>query len=220
MNELTIQKELILDDKTVRDMLVQGNGKVTDQEVNIFIELCRYQKLNPFIGDVFLIKYGNMPAKNIISYHKLLKRANKNKEFNGHKAGIIVYDKEKKEQIEIEGTVYLNKEQVLLGGWCTVYYKTIENPFKQTVLYSEYEQKTKDGKTNSVWTEKPATMIRKVAVAQAIKEGFPEEFGNLYIEEEIQQENIEPSITEINVDVDNKKTTDTGTTPEKREFEI
>ena len=40
---------------------------------------------------------------------------------------------------------------------------------------------------NSQWKSKPATMIRKVAVVQALREAFPEDFGGLYSEEELSQ---------------------------------
>jgi hypothetical protein len=36
-----------------------------------------------------------------------------------------------------------------------------------------------------MWTEKPATMIRKVAIVQTLRESFPEDFQNCYMEEEM-----------------------------------
>ena len=37
---------------------------------------------------------------------------------------------------------------------------------------------------NSQWAKKPATMIRKVALVQALREAFPKSFGGMYIAEE------------------------------------
>jgi len=46
----------------IRKYLVSGEGKITDQEMMMFIKLCEYQKLNPFLREVYLIKYGSSPA--------------------------------------------------------------------------------------------------------------------------------------------------------------
>ena len=54
--------------------------------------------------------------------------------------------------------------------------------------------KKKSGEVNSQWSGKPATMIRKVAVAQILKEAFPDENAGLYVPEEI------PEATEIQLD--------------------
>ena len=47
---------------TVRAYLVSGQGAVTDQEVAMFMSLCKYQHLNPFLREAYLIKYGTSPA--------------------------------------------------------------------------------------------------------------------------------------------------------------
>ena len=53
--------------KTVKDYLVKGNGDVSDQEVTLFIEMCKAQKLNPFVtGEAYLIKFGQQPAQMVI----------------------------------------------------------------------------------------------------------------------------------------------------------
>ena len=43
---------------TVRKYLVSGGGNVSDQEVMMFMSLCRYQHLNPFLKEAYLIKFG------------------------------------------------------------------------------------------------------------------------------------------------------------------
>ncbi len=55
----------------------------------------------------------------------------------------------------------------------------------QSVGFDEYAGK-KDGSLNSQWAKKPATMIRKVAVVQALREAFPDRFQGLYAQEEFQ----------------------------------
>ncbi|HBF3006568.1 TPA: recombinase RecT, partial [Clostridioides difficile] len=62
----TLESGQILDYTTVKNYLVSGNGNVTDQEVLMFIELCKAQKLNPFIKEAYLIKFGNSPANIVV----------------------------------------------------------------------------------------------------------------------------------------------------------
>ena len=54
--------EIKLSSQIVKDYLVAGGGNVSDQEVKLFIALCSAQKLNPFIKEAHLIKYGSNPA--------------------------------------------------------------------------------------------------------------------------------------------------------------
>ena len=56
----------VLNAETVKNYLVSGNGAVTDQEVLMFIELCKAQKLNPFIREAYLIKFGTSPANIVV----------------------------------------------------------------------------------------------------------------------------------------------------------
>ncbi len=77
-----------------------------------------------------------------------------------------------------EGAVVYEGEE-LLGGWAKVYRKDRSRPSYSEVKFSEYDT----GK--SLWKAKPATMIRKVALVQALREAFPTTFGTLYDESEI-----------------------------------
>ena len=75
---------------TVRNYLVSGDGKVTDQEVVMFINLCKYQHLNPFLNEAYIVKFGSRPAQLITSKEAFMKRAEANEHFRGSKAGVIV----------------------------------------------------------------------------------------------------------------------------------
>ena len=41
----------------IRKYLVNGGGNVSDGEVMMFMSLCKYQHLNPFLKEAYLIKY-------------------------------------------------------------------------------------------------------------------------------------------------------------------
>lgn len=167
----------------IRRYLVNGGGNVTDQEVMMFLNLCRFQHLNPFLKECYLIKYGNYDASIVVSKDVFIKRAMKNPIYNGMLGGIIVLDPDGN-LIEREGSFWLNTE-TLVGGWAKVFLKGIDYPIYKSVRLEDYEGKTKDGKPNSMWSTKGSTMIAKVAQMQALREAFPDDLAGMYAQEEI-----------------------------------
>ena len=167
----------------VRNYLTNGNGAVTDQEVNYFVHLCRGQGLNPFLKEIYLIKFGTQPATFVVSKEAFLKRAEANSQYDGAESGIIVLNKDG-ELIERKGGFFLKDSEQVVGGWAKVYRKDRKYPSDVQVTFEEYAGRTKDGNLNSNWANRPATMIKKVALVQALREAFPNDLNNLYTEEE------------------------------------
>ncbi|WP_077744366.1 phage recombination protein Bet, partial [Clostridioides difficile] len=173
----TLESGQILDYMTVKNYLVSGNGNVTDQEVLMFIELCKAQKLNPFIKEAYLIKFGNSPANIVVGKDVFVKRANKNPNFEGMKAGIVTVNKNG-EIFEREGSLKLPQEE-LIGGWCEVSVRGMKFPIKSVVSLEEYS------KSQATWKQMPCVMIRKCAIVTALREAFPEDLQGLYDSAEI-----------------------------------
>lgn len=171
----------------VKNYLVSGGGNVTDQEVVMFINLCKFQHLNPFLREAYLIKYGSSPATMVTGKDVFTKRAKRNPMFAGMQAGIFVLDADKR-ITEREGAMALPGEQIV-GGWAKVYIKGYEQPVYAAAGFDEYAGRKGDGTLNAQWASKPATMIRKVALVQALREAFPEDFEGLYSPEEIKDAN-------------------------------
>ena len=169
---------------TVRKYLVSGDGNVTDEEVMMFMSLCRYQHLNPFLKEAYLIKFGSSPATIVTGKDVFTKRARRNKDYAGKQAGIIVLNEETNVITEREGTFYLPNEKIV-GGWAKVFIKGYTEPEYVAVSFDEYAGKKKDGSLNSNWSSRPGTMIRKVALVQALREAFPEDFNGMYAPEEM-----------------------------------
>lgn len=160
----------------VRNYLTKGNGQVSDQDLVQFISICKYNQLNPFLNEAYLVKYGQSPAQMIVSKEALMKRAEANEQYAGIKGGIIVETKDG-EIVERTGTFHLKNEK-LVGGWAKVYRKDRDFPTEATVAFYEYD------KGQSTWKEKPGTMISKVAKVQALREAFPAQLGAMYTAEE------------------------------------
>lgn len=173
--------EIQLSTSIVKQYLVNGNGAVTDQEVGMFMALCKHQRLNPFLREAYLIKYGDkQPATMVVGKEAFLKRAVRNERYQGHETGLIEGDK-------IDN----------LRAWAKVHVKGYKVPVSIEVDYSEYVGLKDiwgiaDGKNQKIgtepnrqWKSKPRTMLRKVALLQALREAFPEDLGGMYGREEV-----------------------------------
>jgi hypothetical protein len=127
-----------------------------------------------------------------------VKRAAKSKLCTGYEAGVIV----QKEDGTVEyrkGALVLPKE-TLVGGWARVYRKDWNVPMEITVGLEEYQRYNSKGDLMTNWQKMPATMIRKVALVQALREAIPEEFGGLYSPEEMPIDDSKLDETPIKVD--------------------
>lgn len=177
--------EVTLTPGTVKNYLVSGDkDRVSDQEVAMFINLCRFTGLNPWLREAYCIKYGNEPATLVVGKDAYFKRAESNENYDGMEAGIIVQQEETEEIIYRQGTLKLDGEK-LVGGYAEVFRKDRGHSFRIEVAFDEYAGRKKDGSLNSQWSKKPATMIRKVAVVQALREAFPKTFAGMYVAEEV-----------------------------------
>lgn len=173
----------------VRKYLVNGNGAVTDQEIALFLGLCKAQQLNPFTRECYLIKYGsNQPAAVVVAKDVFLKRAYRSKDFRGHKAGVICSTSGSTEPVYTNGICPPGGK--IIGGWAEVHTEGWAFPLRVEVDFNEYQSKRSDGTPNKMWSEKPATMIRKVALVHALREAFPDNFQGMYSEEEIASEEL------------------------------
>lgn len=169
----------------IRRYLVSGSGTVTDQEVMMFLMLCKSQHLNPFLREAYLIKYGDRnPATTVVGKDVFLKRARRQKDFAGFEAGIVVLDANG-DYIDRPGTFYDRENEGLVGGWAKVHVQGYAIPIYESVSFDEYAGRKADGSLSGQWAKMPATMIRKVALCQALREAFPEDFGALYGQEEM-----------------------------------
>ena len=165
---------------------ISTDSSVTEKEVFTFLNMCKYLKLNPFLKEIYLIKYKDSPATFVISYQTLLKRAEENKNFQGY-------------ETEVKGEI------PNMTATAVVYRKDRIYPVKIAVNYSEavktvMDRQTKELRPTNMWKSMPEWMLRKVALARALKEAFPSAVGNAQV-----------SVSEI-VDIDS----DDNTVKERR----
>lgn len=161
-----------LDNDIIRQYFCE---EASDKECMMFIKLCQLQKLNPWLREVYLVKYGKKPAQMVTGKETFLKRAARNPKFKGHKSYM-------KDDTETNKNNFTAIAEVYMAGYSV--------PITCQVDFGEYAGYTKDFKTggqtlNYMWKNKPKTMLKKVALVQALREAMPEEFGGLYSQEEI-----------------------------------
>lgn len=150
------------------------------KEVALFLQLCKSQRLNPFVKDAYLVKYGNNPAQMITNYQVFNRRACRNEDYAGIENGVVVL--RNGEIVHKDGSaVYKAAGETLLGGWAKVYFKDNRKPAYAEVALDDYST----GKSN--WSKMPGVMIEKCAKAAAWRLAFPDDFQGMYVSEEMQQ---------------------------------
>lgn len=205
-------EEVQLSIPMIKKYLVSGGGTITDQEAMMFLSLCRFQKLNPFVKDAYCIKYGNSdPATLVIGKDVYTKRAEQNPKYNGMEHGVIIMTANG-EVKERAGSFYIKGKEEVVGGWAKVYIKGHDVPQYDTVTFSEYAGYKKDGSLNSNWSKRPGTMIEKVAIMHALRNAFPNDFQGLYVQEEMEN-------GDFKVDVKEMAKTDIESNANQQEFE-
>lgn len=168
----------------VAKYVITGGLPVDEREVYGFMAKCQARHLNPLAGDAYMTTYknkmtGKVEASVIVSKDYFVRTATQQPGFDGIRAGVVVWDKRAGDMRYREGTIYSKAQEQLVGGWAEVYDKARSHPSRAEVSLEEYDQH------RSLWKTKPATMIRKVALVQALREAYPGAYGGIYDRDEM-----------------------------------
>ena len=158
-----IEKAAAFDIERVKSYLRSMNlaSNLTQAEVTQFIEIAQGFGLNPFKREIYASKYGNNFSV-IVGYETYIKRA----ERSGRLAGWNVTTDGKLDDGSLRAII-------------TIHRNDFTHPFVHEVFYSEYVQRTKEGRPTKFWADKPYTMIKKVAMAQGFRLCFSDELGGM-----------------------------------------
>ena len=207
-------EEIKLTPNIVKEYIVGNkNANITMQEFKMFTSLCKARKLNPFLREVYCIKYGNSPATIVVGKDAILKRATLHPQFNGFKSGVIVRTAEG-EIVNRNGCFKLDTDE-LVGSWCEVFRKDWENSVYASCSFSEINQPK-----NTSWQKQPCVMSEKTAMVRALRSAFVEELAGMYDSAEMDTTNkssngfTDEDIKEFDVD------TETGEVKEENVIDI
>jgi len=190
-NELALNESKVLsmwkDEKqlaTIKDMFAR---KASKEEFEIFVQMGLSTGLNPFLRELWIIKYDEKAAAQIFiardGYRKII---SKNPNYDGHITD-AVYSNDEFNVDLIAGYVKhipnFKSRGTLIGAYCIVYMKNSRIPHYVFVEASEYNT------GRSVWKEKPSTMIKKVAECQAIRMA-DQTCSSTYSEEEMPDDKV------------------------------
>lgn len=152
---------------------------LSENEWKVFYGIGKSTGLNPFLREIWAVKYGNAPASIFIGRDGYRKVAQSNPAYDYHIADAVYAN----DSFTVEGGeakhLYNVKDRgQLVGAYCIVQRKGSSKPVFTYVDLKEYTT----GK--SVWQSKPATMIKKVAEAQGLRMAFQALFAGTYEESE------------------------------------
>ena len=168
------------------------NPDLTDNELFLFMNFASAIQLNPMNGEIIPIVYGK--GTNDRKVNTITTRNGKRviASRTGQLDSILtdpIYVREKSFSDSSSGKTVEGKEMVrcepweggvLWGAESTVTRKGKE--FTATVPFKEYNT------GRNVWSNKPETMIKKVAESQALSMAFPEILGGIYDEVEVMEQ--------------------------------
>lgn len=154
---------------SVRDVQRWIHSTAPPNECMKFLLTCRLAGVNPFVGEAHLVSYGDRWST-IVDKSGWLRKAQEHPAYAGHEAGIVVQPHKPGdpkswagEPREIVGAL-MPPHCLLVGGWAKVYRHGTVVPTYAAVSMQEYNR------AQGSWKSIPCTMIRKVALVQALRE--------------------------------------------------
>lgn len=171
---------------SVQDAREHFCPQASDKDVVKFLAISRSMGANPFAGETYLVGYqgrDGFQASILTSVHFMNRVAQGHPDYDGIASGIVTLANG--DLCYRQGAMLVPGEQ-LVGGWAEVYSKERSHPFRAEVSLAEYNT------GRSLWKSKPATMIEKVAKAQAWRGAYPGSFSGVYTSDEVSERQAAP----------------------------
>lgn len=195
--------------RTIRQTVAKD---ANDLEFDLFMEAARSYGLDPFRKQIISIVFNkDRPEKRqqaiIVSRDGLRVLAQRCKDYRpASEAAKIIYNDAAKDSTNplgiVSATVTLHKQDSR-GEWYPVIGEAYWDEFAPIKDEWDYDpqqgkrvptgKKTVDGN----WAKMPRLMIAKCAEGQALRAGWPDQFGNIYSEEEFDRLKAEASASEM-----------------------
>jgi len=188
---------------------------LNDNEFQTFVWIWKATGLNPFLREIWAVKFWTNPASIFIWRDWYRKSAQANKEYDYHIVDAVYQnDNFEVDNWEVKHKYNFTNRWELVGAYCIVKRKSSSKAmfnFVNLIEYYLWNRVIKDWKITdevkkkydwklmweTIWDTKPATMIKKVAEAQWLRGTFQELFAWTYDEsEEIEIKDEKPVINQ------------------------
>lgn len=185
--DMTLVETKIWDEQATVNQIKEIYGRgLSDGEFNTFIQIGKATGLNPFLKELWAVKYGSSAAQIFIGRDGYRKSAQSNPKYDYHLVDAVYSNDDfSMSNGEVCHKYNLADRGKLVGAYCVVKRKNAEKPMFTFVELKEYTT------NKSLWNKesgKPATMIKKVAEAQGLRMAFQALFAGTYHEYENWQE--------------------------------
>jgi hypothetical protein len=151
---------------TVKNYL--GLAAASDQECVFFITMAKASGLNPFLHEIYGVKYQNQPMYTVVAYQEFVKRAAHSGHYKGFK---VTIENDPQTHLPVKGT-------------CVVKRDDRDEDFQPTTaMYFNESAKMfrsagtdhKAGELMSTWAVAPHAMFEKALIKRAHMLAFPED---------------------------------------------
>ncbi|MEE7442650.1 phage recombination protein Bet [Methylobacterium oryzae] len=194
-------------DKSQTSLIRRTYAKdTTDDEFNMFIEICKRQQLDPFRKQIHALVFNKKNADKrqvafitgIDGYRAIAKRAGNYRPDENEPQ--ITYDESLIGPLNPKGIVkaVVTVWQYAVDGWYPVRGVAMWDEF--VPVGDEWENGKRTGKRKIMkdnWVNMPIVMIVKCAEAQALRRGWPEDMGGIYIQEEMDRAMADVTASEL-----------------------
>jgi phage recombination protein Bet len=171
----------------IKTLLATVAPKALPDELAVFFWTSRRRGLDPFLKQVHFVKRRRRVQNDRGEWGY--------EEYAVHQTGIdglrVIANRAKAEDGKrllagIKRGSIKDLDGKVIGGWAEVYRHDWTQPAREEVDFEEYVQRNAKGEATGLWVSKPETMIKKCAEAAALRMAFPEDLGDLYIDEEME----------------------------------
>lgn len=154
----------------IKNQIAKG---CTDDELKLFIQVCKKTKLDPFARQIYAVKMGGkMSIQTSIDGLRLI--AERSQKYRGQVGPYWCGQDGDWKEVWLDG----NPPAACKVG---VLHADFKDPLYAVVRYWAFAQ------DNHMWKKMPDTMIAKVAESQALRKAFPQDLSGLYSTDEMPQ---------------------------------